>query len=62
VKSITTLQHKGVRYEWTNECDTAFIELKRLLTNASILQVLDMDKEFTICMDALKRRKVWVSC
>jgi hypothetical protein len=36
-KPITTLQHKGVRYEWTNECDIAFIELKRLLTSAPIL-------------------------
>jgi hypothetical protein len=31
VKPITTLQHKGVRYEWIEECDSAFIELKRLL-------------------------------
>jgi hypothetical protein len=36
-KSITTLQCKGVRYEWKNECDISFIELKRLLTSASIL-------------------------
>jgi hypothetical protein len=36
-KPITTLQHKGVRYEWTKECDSAFIELKRLLTSAPIL-------------------------
>jgi hypothetical protein len=37
VKPITTLQCKGVRYEWTEECDSAFIELKRLLTSAPIL-------------------------
>jgi hypothetical protein len=36
-KPITTLQCKGVRYEWTEECDSAFIELKRLLTSAPIL-------------------------
>jgi hypothetical protein len=36
-KPITTLQHKGARYEWTEECDSAFIELKRLLTSAPIL-------------------------
>jgi hypothetical protein len=36
-KPITTLQGKGVRYEWTEECDSAFIELKRLLTSAPIL-------------------------
>jgi hypothetical protein len=54
-KPITTLQRKGVRYEWTEECDSAFIELKRLLTSAPILQVLDMEKDFTVCMDALKQ-------
>ena len=41
-KPITTLQRKGVRYEWTEECDSAFIELKRLLTSAPILRVSDM--------------------
>ncbi len=52
-KPITTLQRKGVRYEWKNECDTAFTELKRLLTSAPILQVPDMRKDFTVCTDAL---------
>ena len=36
-KPITTLQCKGVRYEWIEECDSVFIDLKRLLTSASIL-------------------------
>jgi hypothetical protein len=54
-KPITTLQCNGVRYEWTEECDSAFIELKRLLTSALILQVLDMEKNFTVCMDASKK-------
>jgi hypothetical protein len=36
-KPITTLQCKGVRYEWIEECDSAFIELKRLLTSVPIL-------------------------
>ena len=42
-----------VRYEWAYECDTAFTELKRLLTSAPILQVPDMGKDFTVCTDAL---------
>jgi hypothetical protein len=37
VKPITTLQCKGVKYEWTEECDSAFIKIKRLLTCAPIL-------------------------
>jgi hypothetical protein len=36
-KPITTFQRKGVKYEWIEECNSAFIELKRLLTSAPIL-------------------------
>ena len=36
-KPITTLQCKGVKYEWKVECDSAFIDLKRLLTSVPIL-------------------------
>jgi hypothetical protein len=54
-KPITTLQREGVRYEWIEECDGAFIELKRLLTSAPILRVSDMEKDFTVCMDASKQ-------
>ena len=54
-KPITTLQRKGIRYEWTNECDVAFAELKRLLTSAPILRVPDMDKDFMVCTDASKQ-------
>ena len=43
-KFITTLQLNGIRYEWTSECDVAFVELKRLLTSDPILCVTDMDR------------------
>jgi hypothetical protein len=55
VKPITTLQHKGVRYEWTKECHSAFRELKRLLTSVPILRVPDMEKDFMVCTDASKQ-------
>lgn len=54
-KPITTLQCKEIRYEWTNECDSAFINLKWLLTSVPILQVSNMDKDFILCMDASKQ-------
>ncbi len=54
-KPITTLQRKGVKYEWTVECNNAFSKLKRLLTSAPILRVPDMDKDFTVCTDASKQ-------
>lgn len=53
-KPITTLQHKGVRYECIDECQMAFSELKRLLISAPILWVTDMDKYFTICKWCIK--------
>jgi hypothetical protein len=55
VKPITTLHRKGVRYEWTKDCDIAFIELKRLLTSAPILRVSDMEKDFTVHTNASKQ-------
>jgi hypothetical protein len=55
-KPITTLQHKRVSYEWTVECDSAFIDLKRLLTSAPILRVSDMEKDFKVCTDSSKQR------
>jgi hypothetical protein len=56
VKPITTLQCKGVKYEWTEECNSAFIDLKRLLTSAPILRVPDMEKDFMVYTDASKQR------
>jgi hypothetical protein len=54
-KPIATLQCNWVRYEWKEECDSSFIELKRLLTSASILQVPDMEEDFTVWTDASKQ-------
>ena len=54
-KPITTLQRKGVKYEWTEECNKAFSELKRLLTSAPILRVPGMEKDFIVCTDASKQ-------
>ena len=55
LKPINTLQWNKILYEWTNECDITFAELKRLLTTVPILLVLDMDKDFMVCTDALKK-------
>ena len=55
VKPITTFQCKGVKYEWTEECNSAFIEIKSLLTSVPILRVPDMEKDFMVCTDAPKQ-------
>jgi hypothetical protein len=54
-KPITTLHCKGINYEWNVGSDIAFIELKTLITSVLILQVPNMDKYFTLCMDSSKK-------
>jgi hypothetical protein len=49
---IKTLQNKGVIFEWTNECDEAFVEIKQQLTTSPILRVPDMDKDFCVFTNA----------
>ena len=48
-KPITTLQANGIKYEWIEECDVTFNDLKIILISAPILFFPDMDKDFTVC-------------
>ena len=49
---LTTLTHKGQRFVWTAECETAFLHLKEALTNPPLLAYPDFDKEFILSTDA----------
>lgn len=51
---ITSLQKKGTKFNWSQECQDRFNKLKDLLTTAPILKVADPDKDFIICVDASK--------
>jgi hypothetical protein len=51
---ITSLQNKGVQFEWTLDCARSFKHLKSLLTSAPILRIVDSDEDFIVCMDACK--------
>ena len=42
--SITSLQKKGIKFEWTPRCEESFQQLKNLLTNAPILKIADPEK------------------
>ena len=42
--AITSLQRKGIKFEWTLKCEQSFQWLKYLLTNAPILKVVDPEK------------------
>jgi hypothetical protein len=38
---ITSLQNKGMKFEWTSECEEKFNLLKELLTSAPVLKIVD---------------------
>lgn len=52
VNPITRLTKKNVRWDWTTECQTAFIKLKELLVTAPILACPDFERTFTLQTDA----------
>jgi hypothetical protein len=49
---MTELLEKDKKFEWTPTCEASFQELKKRLTTASILVMLDMKKSFYIYCDA----------
>ena len=49
--SMTRLTRKEVKFEWDNQCEETFQELKRRLTSAPILIVLDRGQGYTVYCD-----------
>jgi hypothetical protein len=49
---MTELLAKGNTFEWTPKRETSFQELKKRLTAAPVLTMLDMEKPFSIYCDA----------
>jgi hypothetical protein len=52
--SITSLQRKEKKFQWTKECESSFERLKQLLTSAPILKIADPNKDYVVCTDACK--------
>jgi hypothetical protein len=52
--SITSLQRKEKKFQWTEECESSFQRLKQLLTSAPILKIADPNKDYVVCTDACK--------
>ena len=50
--AITSLQKKGIKFEWTVRCEESFQHLKNLLTSAPVLKVANPNKYFVACTDA----------
>jgi hypothetical protein len=51
-KPMTELLEKDRKFKWTPACEASFQELKKRLTIAPILVMLDMEKPFSIYYDA----------
>jgi hypothetical protein len=51
---ITSLQNKGVKFEWTLKCEERFQQLEGILKTAPILKIVDTDEDFVVCIDACK--------
>ena len=52
---ITSLQRKGNKFEWTEECAVSFEQFKHFLTISLVLEIVDLDKEFMVCKNACKQ-------
>jgi hypothetical protein len=51
-KPMTWLLEKGKVFNWTWDCQACFEELKKCLTTALVLVLIDMSKKFDIYCDA----------
>jgi hypothetical protein len=49
---ITELLKKGNKYVWSDACDKAFGNMKKLLTTSPVLAQLDITKPFDVYCDA----------
>jgi hypothetical protein len=49
---ITSLQRKGMKFQWTSDCERSFQHLKQLLTSPPILRIADPNEDFIVCTDA----------
>jgi hypothetical protein len=54
-KPMTQLLEKGKLYKWTQDCQDSFEELKKRLTTAPVLVLLDLSEKFDIYCDASRQ-------
>ena len=52
---LTRLTRKGVKFEWSDQCEQSFQELKDRLTSAPVLALPDDSGEYVVFCDASRR-------
>ena len=50
--AITSLQRKEKKFQWTEDFEKIFHQLKKLLNSAPILRIADPNEDFIVCLDA----------
>jgi hypothetical protein len=66
---ITSLQNKGIKFQWNSKCGESFHILNKLLTSSSILKIVDPKEYFVLCTGTCKEglcgvltQNVYVMC
>jgi hypothetical protein len=54
VSQSPPFRKKGLKFLWTSKCEERFQEIKYLLTNAHVLNIVDANKKFRVCTDFCK--------
>jgi hypothetical protein len=49
---MTKLLEKEAKFEWSSQCEDAFLTLKNLLTTAHVLAQPNIEKSFDVYCDA----------
>ena len=55
VATLTRLTRKGVKYEWRDDCEQSFQELKSRLTMAPVLALSTPGIEYVVFSDASRQ-------
>jgi hypothetical protein len=53
-KPMTSLLQKEKKFAWTEECETSFRTLRKLLTTAPVLAQINIEEPFDVFCDASK--------
>jgi hypothetical protein len=56
LKLTTELLQNNTKFEWSEACEKSFQELKKRLTTAPVLTLLDIKKDFMVYYEASKQR------
>ena len=52
---MTHLTQKKIKFDWNNDCERSFQELKNRLNSAPVLTLSTSGKVFVVCSDVLIR-------